>query len=657
MSKSNENKDFKINDYITLKLEGRSTNIYVNGKRFNQCKFLLLSIPKRRISDYDEIGSIDEASERLSRRMEYNRDGIPPETEFWGHCSNIQAWAENNYDTRILHRSLSFPLLKKLSEAGDPIAKQVFKEEIASRLESGYPSVIGFLSQRGYINILSEDEFKSVVEDTNMFDNLMNYLGFTSKGSSTDINRIVEKANRVSHDFVKEKMASYLNQNDFYIYRGLARLNYFQKMDFTEKIKLLKDPDSLLYQFFVEYKEKDFFLRGNLSLNLSKRGIKDIREIRGIRRLKHLKSLDLSNNMITDIHGLEKCKNLTRLKLKGNPLPKELLDKLGGLKVDGNARKPKRFVEYCQNNETNDVQTVRVKGMEFDIFNGELYLKYLGIEELSEIEGLQQLKDLKLLDLSYNELTNVKGLENFTSLRVLNLQNNRLLDTIGLEKLVKLEELRLYRNDIHDLPKFEHFKKLKKLYVDSQRPLSDKKYLRCLLQSLTVEKMKKICQEFRLIGYTRRIRGNLIEFMVNTLSYDQKIEVIHDLELDIVSEGIASALRKISAKKRNPIRKITMTGGKEPKIEISCNYSKGTISFQLEVKPNNIPNPKWSCECKNGANSGFCEHFWIGFIFAVKQGVLNLEDWKLTKLPKNFEKTLKRIYVVENERGEKRLIK
>lgn len=32
----------------------------------------------------------------------------------------------------------SFPLLKKLTEAGDPFARKVFKEEIAQRLESGF---------------------------------------------------------------------------------------------------------------------------------------------------------------------------------------------------------------------------------------------------------------------------------------------------------------------------------------------------------------------------------------------------------------------------------------------------------------------------------------------------------------------------------------
>ena len=35
-------KEFKINEYITLRLEHGDTNIYVNGGLFNQCKFLML---------------------------------------------------------------------------------------------------------------------------------------------------------------------------------------------------------------------------------------------------------------------------------------------------------------------------------------------------------------------------------------------------------------------------------------------------------------------------------------------------------------------------------------------------------------------------------------------------------------------------------------
>jgi len=50
-------KEFRVNKYITLKLENGKTIIYVNDKRFNQCKFLLLNISVNKISSFDEIGS------------------------------------------------------------------------------------------------------------------------------------------------------------------------------------------------------------------------------------------------------------------------------------------------------------------------------------------------------------------------------------------------------------------------------------------------------------------------------------------------------------------------------------------------------------------------------------------------------------------------
>ena len=127
-------KEFKINDYLKLKLEQGRTNIYVKNRQFRQCMFLLLNIPIDRVRDYDMIDSIDEAAEKLDGSMERDhrvRIQITPEEEFMGHCSNIQAWADNEYDTRILHRNLAFPLLKRLTDVGDPIALRKFKEEIA----------------------------------------------------------------------------------------------------------------------------------------------------------------------------------------------------------------------------------------------------------------------------------------------------------------------------------------------------------------------------------------------------------------------------------------------------------------------------------------------------------------------------------------------
>jgi len=164
------NKEFKVNDYLTLRLvpvwepqehEEQEIVIYVAGERFRQCRFLLLNIPVNEISSLDEIDSIDEAVAKLSRSQERNRffkRKIPFEVEFWGHCSNLQMWAEYNYDTRLLHSNLAFPLLKRLTEAGDPIANGVFKEEIVKRIEQGYQPVVEYLKEENYFQYLSHEE-------------------------------------------------------------------------------------------------------------------------------------------------------------------------------------------------------------------------------------------------------------------------------------------------------------------------------------------------------------------------------------------------------------------------------------------------------------------------------------------------------------------
>ncbi len=184
--KKPSNLEKKINEYITLKLVNGRTYIFVNGKMFIQCIRLILNIPKDDVPLYDEVDSIDEAAKLYSTHIHQNRiieghmgargpnqrHNITPEQEFWGHCSNIQAWVEHDYDTRILMSNISFPLLRELTKAGDPKASKVYKEEIALRLESGYPSVVQYLLTQGYIQVFSPSEFKTILESTDLLKNL-----------------------------------------------------------------------------------------------------------------------------------------------------------------------------------------------------------------------------------------------------------------------------------------------------------------------------------------------------------------------------------------------------------------------------------------------------------------------------------------------------
>jgi len=171
--------EFKVNDYLTLRLENGISKIYINGKLFIQCKFLLLSIPTDRVRDFDDIESIDEAAERLDSSMEgrgLTKYTLSPETEFWGHCSNLQAWYENDYNTRIINRYLAFPLLKALVRAGDPLAKKVIRKEITSRLESGFPSVVSYLLNQDYLRYLKRKEINAILDNPKFMKNISEYI-------------------------------------------------------------------------------------------------------------------------------------------------------------------------------------------------------------------------------------------------------------------------------------------------------------------------------------------------------------------------------------------------------------------------------------------------------------------------------------------------
>ena len=106
--------EYKINDFLTLKLEEGITRIYVKGEEFLQCIRLAINIPISNTLMYDEVESIDQASEIYERIVHENQlltkdqtfQGdfleITPEQEFWGHCSNLQVWVEHQYDTHLL---------------------------------------------------------------------------------------------------------------------------------------------------------------------------------------------------------------------------------------------------------------------------------------------------------------------------------------------------------------------------------------------------------------------------------------------------------------------------------------------------------------------------------------------------------------------------
>lgn len=233
-------KEYKINDYITLKLEGKSTVIYIKNSRFIQCKKLVLDVPIADTPSLETAESIDEVAKRL-KKSKGRRTNIPPEDEFWGHCSNIQAWVESNYNTDLLHTSLSFPLLRKLVEKGDSIAKEVFKEEILHRLINGEDTAIIFLLDKDYLEYFTKEEISTIYkENISKFESSKLSLAFLRALVIQKIPEVKHRFKELVKDHLFHKIKA-LNGGPSYFCHFLAALEKEELIDVFEQYKLLPE--------------------------------------------------------------------------------------------------------------------------------------------------------------------------------------------------------------------------------------------------------------------------------------------------------------------------------------------------------------------------------------------------------------------------------
>ena len=402
--------EYQINKYLKLKLEYGKTNIYVNDQKFRQCKYLLFNIPTQKIEQYDEIESIDEAAEKLSGRMEGDGYYIPSETEFWGRCSNLQAWYENNYDTRILHRNLAFPLLKKLADAGDDLAKRVFKEEIALRLESGYPSVVGYLINQGYMKYLCEDELDTLIEDSNFIQNVVGAVGSFEKLPQWLSERIQSK---IKKSVAEEVLNIELEAKNF-IFRKL-------KIPYDVLKKLDKD---LLIEFFEKNQDQllstvDVKVRFENLRSFSRLGVSAAKHCLSEEIIKYFRSDDadfifylLTNGYINDVNINEEEGYYSFINDKSY------------------SRLVRSFVVV------NDlVKGVIFRETFYPVKDDKLDLEGLGIIQLNHVIGFKNRMDLKELNIANNMLKDLKGLGHLGNLKKLKIDGNKipryLLEALG----------------------------------------------------------------------------------------------------------------------------------------------------------------------------------------------------------------------------------
>ncbi len=387
---------FQINKFIELRLEDGKTNIYINNQHFRHCKYVLLrktlfEIENKGILDVD---SVDELAEQLDDSLEQKlpeRTGIPVETQFWVHCSNMQVWAEHDYDSKLLHSNLSFPLLKRLTEVGDLIARKVFKDEVAERFASKHEPVSLFLIKGGYLNFFNDEELFTLAElNREIFEDNLMYVR-------------------------KEFVYSYLGDDG----KILERLEKKFKTPFTPVSKRL----------FLELIEKNTFFVENRKITKIDLSDLHIRTIpHEIFQFKSLDALSVSYCALERVpRAISKLKSLKLLALNSNFL-QTLPESIGLLKSLGNLN-----LGY---NELKGLpeSTVNLKNLE---------ILHLGNNELTHIpEEIGKLKNLKSLHLYCNKLTSLPvSLGKLHDLKYLSIYNNLL--TSLPENIIHLDSLKV----------------------------------------------------------------------------------------------------------------------------------------------------------------------------------------------------------------------
>ncbi|KKN40184.1 hypothetical protein LCGC14_0735810 [marine sediment metagenome] len=456
--------EYKINKHLLLKLENKKTNIYVDGQLFKQCHFLLLNISVHELANIERGRSIDEISETLNKSMERNNDNISskynitPEQEFQAHCSNLQAWVENGYDTRLLHRNLAFPLLKRLADIGDSLAKNEFKNQVAQRFSSGSASVIRFLIEGKYLDKFTDEELVTLFNSTDFFncdDDLINNL---TKGYITPLLDFIEPGSSILLSINKLNLGR-MNKvprsiNELLNLKELTITNIGIPQDLKVPLSLHKltlDNNSLTR--FPAFVEELCFLK---DLIISSNNLTRIPD--SIGNLDSLEALFLPQNSLVSIpKSLGNLRSLEYLILNNN--------KLQSIPVLIGTLKFLKSLSFSNNRLANLPKTIG------DLHS--LFYLDLGTNKLTSLpESIGNLHSLEALFLADNMLTSIPdSIGNLRSLKRLKLTNNRLTSIPdSIRKLKFLQELYLSNNRLTNIPdSIRKLKSLQELYLSNNR--------------------------------------------------------------------------------------------------------------------------------------------------------------------------------------------
>lgn len=184
-----------------------------------------------------------------------------------------------------------------------------------------------------------------------------------------------------------------------------------------------------------------------------------ISRIKGLEHLLKLTSLDLSFNKIKHVRRLDHLKELVNVYFVQNNIGR--IDGLQGLTKLKNVEFGANRIREIENLESltglEELWLGKNKITELKNLSSLSNLRILSIQSnrISRIQGLEGLKNLEELYVSHNALKKISGLDNNTKLHIIDVSNNQISELDGLAHLSELEELWASNNQLSSFDEVE----------------------------------------------------------------------------------------------------------------------------------------------------------------------------------------------------------
>uniref|UniRef100_A0A0K0ENM9 MFS domain-containing protein n=1 Tax=Strongyloides stercoralis TaxID=6248 RepID=A0A0K0ENM9_STRER len=192
-----------------------------------------------------------------------------------------------------------------------------------------------------------------------------------------------------------------------------------------------------------------------------------ISAIKGLDKLVKLRVLDLSQNRILKIEGLQNLPNLEELFLTYNKIKKiEGLEnnlKLTQLELGCNKISKIENISHLVKMKKLHLGKNKIRVMEGFETMKELEILGLAANRITKIENLSPLSNLRELHISEQGIQSLEGLENVISIELLDLSKNMISKISKIELLTNLTDLYLNDNKIEDIQSLNNLAELKKL--------------------------------------------------------------------------------------------------------------------------------------------------------------------------------------------------